>query len=118
MAHFARVENGVVTDVIVIRNEDCGGGVFPSSEPAGQAFIAALAAHDPALDGDWFQTSRNTHDGLHYGPDSGWEMVGFEVKRTNGHSEGAFRWTYGQVGFTFNPSVGEYGEFRSPEESA
>ena len=52
MAHFAKVENGVVQQVIVVANSDCGGGDFPESEPIGQAFIASLG-----LDGLWLQTS-------------------------------------------------------------
>jgi hypothetical protein len=52
MAHFARVDNGVVRQVIVISNDDCGGGDFPASEPIGQAFIASIG-----LAGEWKQTS-------------------------------------------------------------
>ena len=52
MAHFAQIVNNVVTNVIVVSNEDCGGGEFPESEVIGQAFIAALG-----LDGLWLQTS-------------------------------------------------------------
>ena len=52
MAHFARIENDTVTSVIVVANDDCGGGDYPESEPVGQAFIASLG-----LDGLWLQTS-------------------------------------------------------------
>ena len=52
MAHFAQTQNGVVGQVIVVSNDDCGGGTFPESEPIGQAFIASLG-----LTGDWLQTS-------------------------------------------------------------
>ncbi len=53
MAHFAQVdENNVVRQVIVVANDDCGGGDFPESEPIGQAFIASLG-----LPGTWLQTS-------------------------------------------------------------
>ena len=54
MAHFASIVNGSVGRVIVVANEDCGGGNFPESEPIGQAFIASLG-----LDGEWKQTSYN-----------------------------------------------------------
>ena len=48
MAHFAKVENGVVTDVIVADNAQwC----------------------EDNLGGTWVQTSYNTHGGVHYGPD-------------------------------------------------
>lgn len=52
MAHFAKIENGIVREVIVIGNDDCGGGDFPASEPIGQAFIASIG-----LPGEWRQTS-------------------------------------------------------------
>lgn len=52
MAHFAKVDNGIVSQVIVVSNDDCAGGDFPASEAAGQAFIAGLG-----LAGEWKQTS-------------------------------------------------------------
>lgn len=56
MAHFAKVENGTVTQVIV----------------AEQDFIDSGAVGDPA---SWVQTSYNTRGGVHYGqngePDGG-----------------------------------------------
>jgi hypothetical protein len=56
MAHFAKVENGIVREVIVVSNDDCGGGDFPESEAVGQAFIASLG-----LAGEWKQTSYNAN---------------------------------------------------------
>lgn len=53
MAHFAKVTNNIVGEVIVIANSDCGGGDFPASEPIGQAFIADTLG----LSGTWLQTS-------------------------------------------------------------
>ena len=61
MAHFARIENGLVTNVIVISNDDCGGGDYPESESVGQAFIASIG-----LDGEWLQTSYNSNFRGHY----------------------------------------------------
>ena len=82
MAHFARVEiGGEVAQVIVIANDDCGGGVFPESNAIGQTFIASLNLH-----GVWQQTSYNAN----------------------------FRGCYAGVGFTFDPLLGEYGEFVPP----
>lgn len=54
MAHFARVEDNVVREVIVIDNKDCNGGDFPESEAAGQAFINSIG-----LNGTFRQTSYN-----------------------------------------------------------
>jgi len=52
VAHFAKLKDNVVQQVIVVSNADCGGGDFPESEPIGQAFIASLG-----IDGEWLQTS-------------------------------------------------------------
>ena len=54
MAHFARIEDGVVCEVIVVANSDCDGGEYPEAESAGQAFIASIG-----LAGEWLQTSYN-----------------------------------------------------------
>lgn len=56
MAHFAQINNGIVSQVIVVSNDDCGGGNFPKSEPIGQAFIASLG-----IPGTWLQTSYNAN---------------------------------------------------------
>lgn len=56
MAHFAKVENSVVQNVIVVSNTDCGGLEFPDSEPIGQAFLASLG-----IEGTWLQTSYNNN---------------------------------------------------------
>jgi hypothetical protein len=50
MAHFARIENGVVREVIVVANDDA------PDEATGQAFIAAIG-----LAGDWVMTSYNNN---------------------------------------------------------
>ena len=50
MSHFAKVENNLVTQVIV----------------AEQDFISTGALGDPA---SWIQTSYNTRGGVHYGQD-------------------------------------------------
>jgi hypothetical protein len=52
MAHFARVENGIVKEVIV----------------AEQEFIDNLVYDKP---GKWIQTSYNTRGGVHYDPTTG-----------------------------------------------
>lgn len=51
MAHYALVENGIVTQVVV----------------ADEAFISTGALGDPA---NWIQTSYNTKGGVHYIPNS------------------------------------------------
>jgi hypothetical protein len=54
MAHFAKIEDNIVQQVIVIDNETLGNLEFPDSEVVGQEFIASLG-----LDGTWKQTSYN-----------------------------------------------------------
>jgi len=56
MAHFALIKNGVVVEINVINNADCGGGEFPESEPIGQEFIKSLG-----IAGEWRQTSFNAN---------------------------------------------------------
>jgi hypothetical protein len=50
MSHFAKVENGIVTQVLVVEPD----------------FIATGHLGDPAA---WVQTSYNTRGNVHYGPD-------------------------------------------------
>ena len=50
MAHFAKVDNGTVSSVIVVSNDDA------PDEATGQTFIASLG-----LDGEWVQTSYNNN---------------------------------------------------------
>jgi hypothetical protein len=50
MAHFAKVENGVVQQVIVVSNDDA------PTEVVGQTFLASLG-----LVGEWVQTSYNNN---------------------------------------------------------
>ena len=50
MAHFAKVENGIVTQVIVVEQDVIDSGLFG----------------DPS---QWIQTSYNTRDNVHYGQD-------------------------------------------------
>jgi len=54
MAHFAKINNNIVSEVIVVSNSDCGEVEFPESEPIGQTFLASIG-----LDGEWLQTSYN-----------------------------------------------------------
>jgi hypothetical protein len=55
MAHFAKIENNLVTQVINISNDVCG-TEYPQSEPIGQAFIASIN-----IEGEWLQTSYNNN---------------------------------------------------------
>lgn len=72
MSHFAQVKDGIVVNVIV----------------AEQDFIDTGLVGDPA---EWIQTSYNTRDGVHYGPD--------------GLPDGgiALRQNYAGIGYTYDP---------------
>jgi hypothetical protein len=66
MAHFAEIQNNIVTRVLVVNNEDIDGGTFPASEPLGQAFLAACG-----ITGDFLQCSYSgSFRGAYPGP--GW----------------------------------------------
>jgi hypothetical protein len=71
MAHFARIENGIVQEVHVINNEDAP-DPYPESEALGQAFIASLG-----LTGEWRQTSYNSSFRAHYAG------IGYTYDETN-----------------------------------
>lgn len=50
MAHFAKIENGIVREVVVVSNSDA------PTEAAGQAFLASIG-----LSGTFVQTSYNNN---------------------------------------------------------
>jgi len=72
MAHFAKVENGIVTQVIVAEPE----------------FFDTFVDSTP---GQWIQTSYNTHGGVHYSPETG-EPDGGVALRKN----------YAGIGYTYD----------------
>jgi hypothetical protein len=57
MAHFARVKDNIVREVIVINNEVLENKDFPESEPIGIAFCKSLYGADT----EWLQTSYNSN---------------------------------------------------------
>jgi hypothetical protein len=57
MAHFARIENNIVREVIVINNEVLENKAFPESEAIGIAFCKSLYGADT----EWLQTSYNAN---------------------------------------------------------
>ena len=72
MAHFAKVENGIVTQVIVAEPE----------------FFDTFVDSTP---GQWIQTSYNTRGGVHYSPETG-EPDGGVALRKN----------YAGIGYTYD----------------
>lgn len=54
MAHFVKIEDNIVQQVIVVDNETLGNLEFPDSELVGQEFILSIG-----LEGIWKQTSYN-----------------------------------------------------------
>ena len=55
MAHFCRIEDNIVREVIVVNNEALENKEFPESEPIGIAFCKSLYGEDT----EWKQTSYN-----------------------------------------------------------
>lgn len=76
MAHFAKVENNLVTDVLVVD----------------QSFIDTGELGDPAL---WYQTSYNTLGGVYYIPNS-------NPPTPDPDQSKAFRKNYAGIGFTYD----------------
>ena len=74
MGHFAKVENGKVTQVIV----------------AEQDFIDSGAVGDPS---QWIQTSYNTRGGIHYDPITG---------NPSDDQSKALRKNYAGIGYTYD----------------
>jgi hypothetical protein len=73
MAHFAKIENAIVTQVIVVNNETINDLPFPESEPRGQEFIASLG-----LDGTWLECSYNNNfRGAYAGVGYSWDGTNF-----------------------------------------
>jgi len=72
MSYFAQVQNGIVQQVISVEQKVIDEGYWG----------------DPS---EWIQTSYNTHNGVHYGPD--------------GQPDGgiALRWNYAGIGYVYNP---------------
>ena len=70
MTHFAKVENGIVTNVLV----------------AEQDFIDSGVVGDPSL---WVQTSYNTRGNVHYAPNSNTRDLGVPL-RANYATVGGF----------------------------
>jgi hypothetical protein len=57
MAHFTRLENNTVREVIVVNNEVLENKSFPESEPIGIAFCKSLYGENT----EWLQTSYNNN---------------------------------------------------------
>ena len=86
MSHFAKVENNIVTNVIVAEQDVINSGLFG----------------DPA---SWIQTSYNTHNGMH--------VLGGTPLRKNFAGIG---YTYDPVADEFNPPEATTSEIITPTE--
>ena len=74
MAHYAKVKDGVVTQVIVAEPE----------------FFDTFVDNEP---GEWIQTSYNTRGGVHYDPETGEPDDGTPLRKN-----------YAGIGFTYDVS--------------
>jgi hypothetical protein len=77
MAHYAKVVNNIVTQVIVAEEE----------------FFKSFVDSSP---GEWIQTSYNTRGGVHYNPETG---------EPSADQSKALRKNYAGVGFTYNKEI-------------
>ena len=84
MAYFAKLENNIVTEVISISNEICGEPTLIF--PDTDSAGRAFIANALKFAGTWLQTSYN----------------------------GNFRGCYAGIGYNYDPTLGEYGEFIAP----
>ncbi len=101
MAHFAQIdENNIVTQVIVVGNEDCLDSDGNESEAVGIAFLQSVHGG-----GTYVQTSVKTKKGKHFTSNT------YETKLSE-TQEKAFRGNYGEVG-SFYDSATE--TFRPPK---
>jgi len=57
MAHFARIQNNIVREVIVVNNEVLENKPFPESELIGIAFCKSIFNEET----EWLQTSYNSN---------------------------------------------------------
>jgi len=56
MAHFVKLENNIVIDVVAVNNDDINNLEFPESESVGVDFLTQLFG-----DSNWIQTSVNSN---------------------------------------------------------
>ena len=77
MAHYAKVVNNIVTQVIVAEAE----------------FFETFVDTSP---GEWIQTSYNTYGGVHYIP---------ETKEPSADQSKALRKNYAGIGYTYNKEL-------------
>lgn len=66
MAHFARIEEGIVRDVVTVNNDALDGGEFPASEALGQDLLA-----EAGIEGEFVQCSYSGSFRSAY-PGQGW----------------------------------------------
>jgi hypothetical protein len=78
MSHFAKIENGIVTNVIV----------------AEQDFINYLLSENPGE--QWIQTSYNTRGGVHYDPQTG---------QPSSDQTKALRKNYAGIGYSYDSTL-------------
>ena len=79
MSHYAKIEGNIVTQVIVVGDDN------DPNETAGSAFCSNL------LGGTWVKTSYNTRGGIHYSPN------------TNAPDGGvALRGNYAGIGYVYD----------------
>lgn len=88
MAHFAKLNNNEVIDIVVVNNNELIVDDIEIEE-IGVNFLISLFNHPY-----WKQTSYNTRGGIHYLPDS---------NTPSSTQEKAIRWAYAKIGMIYEP---------------
>jgi len=95
MAHYAKLdENNVVTEVIVINNNDCLDENGDECEENGRRMCEALTGY-----ANWKKTSFNTIKGIHYDSNTG---------EPSADQSKAYRWNFAQLGFVYNEALDSF----------
>jgi len=94
MAHFAKMDDVYVTEVLVVDNNEVGNLPFPESEPVGAAYLQGLFGADT----DWRQTSYNGSFRYNYAG------IGYTFDATAGAS-GAFIAPYPGEGWVLDTTT-------------
>jgi hypothetical protein len=99
MAHFARISDNIVQQVIVVSDNDA------PTEEAGQAFIASLG-----LAGEWRQTSYNTYRDYAYTlDDETGEVISVQYLGSKHYNGGTpFRGQYAGIGDIYDAELDEF----------
>lgn len=82
MAHFARIENGIVQEVIVVSNDELQDESGIESEAIGLAFLAETFGPDALYVQTSYNAGSNGFRGKYAGIGDGWDGSNFTTPKT------------------------------------